>query len=269
MSVPRGPRCATSGSPCCKASGSQYSATPIARESSRNSLLKKRACLKSRTPVPAQAWKAINHPKTKMSLSRKHMFISCFVVASMAIAATPKTLEHLTAQRIADFTSTTEGTRPKAYKIEIADFGRITLAADNPEGQVELGQEFRFPTEFAPPQITASGVPAIVPTTPTAFETVNTGWTVRLTAKPHGKLVGVYGIANYVEVALVPGGYGAIAGPIYTERGEILTENKLDQPKLQATETRFHIFAAPGESYDVTFYKGSTEEKHRITVTLE
>jgi hypothetical protein len=55
----------------------------------------------------------------------------------------------------------------------------------------------------------------------------------------------------------------------FGEVGEVLSVNKLDQPKFQTTTTRFHIFAVPGESYDVTFYRGSKKEKHRITVTLE
>jgi hypothetical protein len=49
----------------------------------------------------------------------------------------------------------------------------------------------------------------------------------------------------------------------------VLTPNKLDQPKFQTTTTRFHIFAVPGESYEVTLYRGSKEEKHSITVTVE
>jgi hypothetical protein len=204
-----------------------------------------------------------------MSLAHNPWLLVWWVVPLVAVAATPNSLTQLTVQRVADLTSPTEGARPKAYRIEIAGFGGLTISEDHPEGQTELVQAFHFPTEFTPPQTTENGVRLITPTTPAAFETVNTGWTVRLTAKPHGKLVGLYGIADYVEAALVPGGYGAIAGPIYTERGEVLTENKLDQPKFQTTTTRFHIFAAPGEPYDVTFYRGSIEEKRRITVTLK
>ena len=67
----------------------------------------------------------------------------------------------------------------------------------------------------------------------------------------------------------MPGGYGAIAGPIYTEQGDVITPNKLDQPKLQTTTTRFNIFAMPGESYEVTLYRGAKSEKHIVTVKPE
>lgn len=191
------------------------------------------------------------------------------VIASVAFAATPKYSKRLTAQRVAELTAPTEAALPKAYRIEIADIGHATLSADKPESWIEAGRDFVFPTEFDPPQPAANGAPVLTPTTPSAFETASTGWTVRLSAKPHGRLVAVYGVADYAEAALVPGGYGAIAGPIYTERGEMLTPNELNQPKFQTTTTRFHIFAVPGEPYDVTFYRGAQEEKHTIIVTLE
>ncbi len=195
--------------------------------------------------------------------------IACVAIASVAIAAAPKAGKRLTAERIAELTAPSEGARPKTYRVEIALIGSAALPADKAEGQVTAAREFHFPTEFAPPQPAANGAPTITPTTPTAFETVNTGWTVRLSAKPHGKLVAVYGVADYTDAAMVRGGYGAVAGPIYDERGELLTPNQLDQPRLQTTTTRFHIFAVPGESYDVTLYRGAKEEKHKVTVTVE
>ena len=53
------------------------------------------------------------------------------------------------------------------------------------------------------------------------------------------------------------------------EQGGLLTPNKLDQPKLQTTTTRFNLFAVPGESYEVTFYRGDKSEKHTVTVSTE
>ena len=186
-----------------------------------------------------------------------------------AIAATPKAPKLLTVQRVHELTAPTESAPAKAYKVAITAIGNTTLSADKLQGRVEAIKVLSFPVEFDPPQTAANNTSVITPTTPTAFETVNTGWTVSLSAKPHGKLVAVYGVADYVEATLVRGGYGAIAGPVYTVSGEVLTTNALDQPKLQTTTTRFHIFAVPGESYDVTLYRGSKTEKHSITVTQE
>ena len=195
--------------------------------------------------------------------------IVCLAVISVAVAATPNTRKRLTAQRIAELTAPTDAPNPKTYKVEISALGSSTLPAAKPEGEIQSIRELRFPTEFEPPQAAANGAPVITPTTPTAFEQVNTGWTVHLTAKPQGKLITVYGVADYVEAELVPGGYGAIAAPIYTEQGDVITPNKLDQPKLQTTTTRFNIFAMPGESYEVTLYRGAKSEKHIVTVKTE
>ena len=193
----------------------------------------------------------------------------CFAVISIAVAATPNSRKRLTAQRVADLTAPTDAPHPKGYKVEISALGSSRIPAAKPEGEIQSIREFHFPTEFEPPQASATVAPAIIPTTPTAFEKVNTGWTVYLTTKSHGKLISVYGVANYVTAELVPGGYGAIAGPIYTEQGKLLTSNKLDQPKLQTTTTRFHIFALPGEPYEVTLYRGDKSEKHIVTVSAE
>lgn len=193
----------------------------------------------------------------------------CTAIAFLGVAATPKLQNRVTAQRVLELTTPADNAAPKDYKVEISALGTATLQAGKYEGRIEAGRELRFPTQFDPPQANSAGSPVVTPTTPTAFETIHTGWTVRLSAKPHGKLVAIYGVADFVESSLVPGGYGAVAGPIYTKAGEVLTSNKLEQPRLQTTTTRFHIFAVPGESYDVTLYRGAKAEKHSITVASE
>lgn len=194
--------------------------------------------------------------------------IACVAAASIAFAATSQSQKHLTTVRVAELTARSETPAPKAYKVDVSALGNATLPGAKPEAEIVVGREVRFPVAFEPPHA-VSGTPAVTPTTPTAFETINTGWTIHLTAKPQGKLVAVYGVADYVEAQLVAGGYGATAGPIYSEQDELLTYNKLDQPKLQTTTTRFHIFAVPGESYEVTLYRGSKPERHTIKVSAE
>jgi hypothetical protein len=137
------------------------------------------------------------------------------------------------------------------------------------EGVIEVIREFRFPSKFKTAQAGADGSNISAPTTPTAFEKVNTGWTIRLTAQPHGKLIAIQGIADYVEAELVNGGYGPITGPIHTDQGKLISPNVLHQPKVQTTTTRFHLFALPGESYEVTLYRGAKAEKHMVSVTAE
>jgi hypothetical protein len=215
--------------------------------------------------------------------------IVCLTVACVSIAAASKTQKHLTAHRIAELTAPTDAPPANGYSVEIvglqppssipweiparppaADSGpaRVSLSAKNPQGTIEVVRELRFPTAFEPPRAT-DRAPGITPLRPEAFESVNTGWTIRVSAKPQGKLVAIYGVADYVEPELVPGGYGPLAGPIYSEQGALLSPNKLDQPKFQTTSTRFHIFAVAGESYEVTLYRGAKPEIHMVKVSAE
>ncbi len=195
--------------------------------------------------------------------------ILCAAAAAVAIAATSKTPKRLTPQRLFELTAPGEASLAQSYRVEISSLGVAVLPAGEPKGQIESGRDLIFPTAFDPPQAAANGAPVLTPTTPTEFETLTTGWTIRLSAKPQGKLITVYGVADYVQAELVPGGYGAIAGPIYDEQGGVITPNKLDQPRLQTTTTRFNVFAVPGESYEVLLYRGNKAEKHLLKVTAE
>jgi hypothetical protein len=197
------------------------------------------------------------------------LIISLAAVAITAAAITKSAKAVLTPERIRGLTAPTDAPMPKGYKVTISGLGSCTLQAGAPlaQGALEAIREFRFPIRFEPPK--SDGEDKVSPTTPSAFETVNTGWTVHLSATPHGRLVGIAGVADYVTAQLRPGGYGPVAGPIHTNDGELLSPNKLDQPKVQTTSTHFHIFAVPGESYEVTFYRGDASEKHTVTVTAE
>lgn len=196
--------------------------------------------------------------------------IACVAIVSAAVAAAPNLRPLLTPKRIAELTVPTEAPKVKSYKVDISDLGNATLPEAKPEGEIQAVREFRFPVEFALPKATAvNGAPSVTPTTPTAFAQGSTGWTVQLSATPHGKLVILYVRADYVEGELVTGGYGELAGPVYTERGEVITPNKLDQPKIQTTTTRLYLYAIPGQSYEVTLYRGAKAEKHTITLRAE
>ena len=84
--------------------------------------------------------------------------------------------------------------------------------------------------------------------------------------------VAVAGVADYVHAEMPTkgtGGYGPLGAPIFTEAGQLLSPNVLHQPMVQTTTTRFQIFAFPGETYEVTLYRGAKAEKHKITVTTE
>ena len=191
--------------------------------------------------------------------------VFCFV-ALVTVAATPETPKRLTVQRVAELASTADAAGSKTCTVDVSGIGRLTLTLGGAFDRLFNGREFIFPTEFDPPQAAASSV---TPTTPTGFETVNTGWTLDLRAERHGKLVAIVGTADYVEVTLAPGGYGAVAGPIHSEQGDVLTENKMDLPIVKTRSTRFHLFAEPGQCYEVTLHRGDKEETHQVTVTFD
>ena len=68
---------------------------------------------------------------------------------------------------------------------------------------------------------------------------------------------------------MMNGGYGAVAGPIYNNNGELLSPNVVHQPKSTTTSTRFHLFALPGEPYEVTLFRGEQAEKHLVTIRAD
>src|ERR1043165_3414273 len=101
--------------------------------------------------------------------------IFCAAVAFVTIAASPKSQNRLTIQRITELTAASEAPTPAGYSIEVSDLGAFRFPAPKPgeskEEIIENIREYRFPTEFDPPQPPAKGNSLVTPTTPTAFET--------------------------------------------------------------------------------------------------
>ncbi len=144
---------------------------------------------------------------------------------------------------------------------------------------IEIIREFRYPTEFEPPQIPTSfgggssgsvggtsviAVFPVTPTTPTAFETRNTGvtlevdpqvgpdgYTIDLTLVP--QVVEFEGFINYgspistINPALVGLG-GAVAGAAGVSASVVLTNNVINQP----------IFSTRKVTTSVTIWDGAT-----------
>ena len=192
---------------------------------------------------------------------------ACLAVASVALAATSSSHKRLTMQRLAEVSELIDAAPLRSYQIAISEIGSIKVGPAKFQMQMEAGRALSFPTEFDPPRPAGENLAYAVPVSPRAFETVNTGWTVRLSGKPHGQLIEITGAADYTEAESLPGGYGEVAGPIYNARGETVTINKLQQPRLQTTTTHFHVFALPGKSYEILLYRGRKAEKHTVTVT--
>jgi hypothetical protein len=164
--------------------------------------------------------------------------LACLAAGTIASAIGPNTNRRLTPQRIAELTEPSTKAQARAISIEIADLqnpapesgharpgvnttnSRIKLPMDGREGIIEVIREFRFPTQFDPPKVDlAEKMPLVAPLTPHAFETVNTGWTIRLNAHPIGNLIALYGVADYVEFrGFDEAGYGPFPDPFTTSK---------------------------------------------------
>jgi hypothetical protein len=189
-------------------------------------------------------------------------------LGATSIAAVSTSPPRLTPARLVAISQLPPANAKHHYMVEISDLGEICLNTTKLTQNFEQVRDVIFPTQFEGPKA-AAGSDAVTPTTPTEFCTKQTGWRIRLTAKPEGSMVSIYGEADYTTAAYVRAGYGAVAGPVYNEAGEVITPNKLEMPRLQTTTTHFHVFAVPGESYAVTLYRGENAEMHLLRVTAD
>jgi general secretion pathway protein D len=144
---------------------------------------------------------------------------------------------------------------------------------------IEIVREFRYPTQFQPPQIPQtvgsfsgqstgtlipvgnSGTTPVTPTTPTAFETRNTGVTLEVepVVGPDGvtidlnlvpQVVEFEGFINYGSPILSPSSsiLNTLTGGIITSPASVITPNVINQP----------IFSTRKVTTSVSVYDGST-----------
>src|SRR5438105_12996646 len=131
-------------------------------------------------------------------------------------------------------------------------------------------REFRYPTQYTPPQVptfssgVGAGAPApavITPTTPTAFETRNTGVTLEVepVVGPDGttidlnlvpQVVEFEGFINYGSPIFASSSsfLSPITGGLLTSAPSLITPNVINQP----------IFSTRKVTTSVSVYDGST-----------
>jgi general secretion pathway protein D len=142
---------------------------------------------------------------------------------------------------------------------------------------IEIIREFRYPTEFQPPQIpqtvnsSGAGSIPITPTTPTAFETRNTGVTLEVepVVGPDGQTIDLNlvpqtvdfdGFINYGSPILTPAtqGFtqqilnaaGALVGQIIfpASPGSVLTANVINQPIFDTRKVTTSVSVWDGQT---------------------
>ena len=157
--------------------------------------------------------------------------------------------------------------------IDLLSAPRVTTKSGQ-RAVIEIVREFRYPTQFQPPQIpqtvgntgsnlttgSTQSVP-ITPTTPTAFETRNTGVTLEVepVVGPDGttidlnlvpQVVEFEGFINYGSPIFASSSsfFNTLTGGIVTSPPSLLTANVINQP----------IFSTRKVTTSVSVYDGST-----------
>jgi general secretion pathway protein D len=165
--------------------------------------------------------------------------------------------------------------------IDLLSAPRVTTKSGQ-RAVIEIVREFRYPTQFQPPQIPQTvgtlqgaagtgtgtlislgggGTTPVTPTTPTAFETRNTGVTLEVepVVGPDGvtidlnlvpQVVEFEGFINYGSPILAPSSsfLNTLTGGLVTIPQSIITPNVINQP----------IFSARKVTTSVSVYDGST-----------
>jgi type II secretory pathway component GspD/PulD (secretin)/tetratricopeptide (TPR) repeat protein len=157
--------------------------------------------------------------------------------------------------------------------IDLLSAPRVTTKSGQ-KAVIEVIREFRYPTEFQPPQIptqvtpsaaqaigAATSLPSIpvTPTTPTAFETRNVGvilevepvvgsdgQTIDLNLAP--QVTEFEGFINYGSPILAPPVVNALGGTALTNSQRVITDNVINQP----------IFSTRKIQTNVTIWDGQT-----------
>jgi len=149
--------------------------------------------------------------------------------------------------------------------IDLLSAPRVTTKSGQ-RAVIEIVREFRYPTQFTPPQvpsITGGGsgtgtvsISVVTPTTPTAFETRNTG--VTLEVEP---VVGPDAVT--IDLNLVPQvvefeGFVNYGSPIFGINPSILTNALNSQVLLTQNVINQPIFSTRKVTTSVSVYDGST-----------
>jgi general secretion pathway protein D len=156
--------------------------------------------------------------------------------------------------------------------VDLLSAPRVTTKSGQ-RAVIEIVREFRYPTQFEPPQIpqtvgSTAGLAAgaatipITPTTPTAFETRNTGVTLEVepVVGPDGvtidlnlvpQVVEFEGFINYGSPILAPPSAVNIAGiiiPGLSQSERVITPNIINQPIFSSRKVTTSVSVWDGQT---------------------
>jgi len=155
--------------------------------------------------------------------------------------------------------------------VDLLSAPRVTTKSGQ-RAVIEIVREFRYPTQFTPPQVpnvsggsgTTVVLPVVAPTTPTSFETRNTGVTLEVepVVGPDGvtidlnlvpQVVEFEGFINYGSPILAPN-LNPITDPLtglmrlLTPDERVLTQNVINQPIFSARKVTTSVSVWDGQT---------------------
>jgi hypothetical protein len=131
--------------------------------------------------------------------------------------------------------------------------------------QVGAQREFIYPTTYEPANVSGGSL-AITPATPTGFKSVNTGLVADLTTKRVGGLILIEGSVTVTEFQGFSRMGGALGQPILDSKDRLITDNRIEMPKLATYTTPVYVAIKPGESS--TFDLSSPTKGAKATFSL-
>ena len=140
-----------------------------------------------------------------------------------------------------------------------------------PAEQIAVGGSFRitdqkdfvYPSAYEPASANA-GLTAVVPATPKAFQTIQTGLEADLQSERSGGLIIIKGTIKVTDFQGFSRMGGQLGQPILDAKGRLITENRIEMPKLATYTTP--VYAAVQPDGSCTF--GISHPKKGTTVTL-
>jgi hypothetical protein len=130
--------------------------------------------------------------------------------------------------------------------------------------QIEAQRDFVYPSAYEPGKVS---LPNITPATPTEFKTVKTGLVADLTAKRVGGLILIEGSITVTEFQGFSRMGGALGQPILDSKDRLITENRIEMPKLASYTTPVYVAIKPGDSS--AFDLSSPKTGAKVTFSLD
>jgi len=147
--------------------------------------------------------------------------------------------------------------------VDLLSSPRVTCKSGQ-EAEIEIVREFKYPTEYNPPQVPTSGSSTMItvtPTTPTAFDVKQVG--VRLHVQPtvgadgstidlqlEPQVVEFEGFINYGSpiYGLSTDSYTLLGVRYYTTSSTLLTSNVINQPIFSSRKVRTSVSVWDGQT---------------------